>query len=83
MLGSVGCATHCLGEVDACEGMSIEKIEFLNTYTCKVCLVKAVGSTLKQFTPPSNDTWIYRRVMDMEKGKSTILPDGNLFFLYQ
>ena len=66
------CANQCLSQVDACEGISIEKARFFNTYVCKVCLVKAVRSPKKRFIAPSNDTRIYRREIDLEKGKHAI-----------
>ena len=66
------CANQCLSQVDACEGISIERDQSFNTYVCKVCLVKAVRSPKKRFTAPSNDTRIYRPEIDLEKGKIAV-----------
>ena len=72
VLNFVGCATQCLNEVDACEGISLKKEESLDmkACACKVCLVKAVKTPMKLFTVPSTDTRIYRRVINMDKGKN-------------
>ena len=51
--------------------MPVKGFQF-NTYVCKVCLVKAVRSPKKRFIAPSNDTRIYRREIDLEKGKHAI-----------
>ena len=66
----IACATICLSAVDACEGISTEKEQSSDRFKCNVCLVKAVNSPMKQFTQLSNDTRIYRLVIDIEKGKS-------------
>ena len=71
MLDFLGCASKCLIDMDDCEGVSIRKSP--SRSTCHVCLVKAVRSPMKRFTTPSNDTRIYRRVIDMEKGKTVNL----------
>ena len=71
MVDFLGCATKCLINVDDCEGVSIKKSPF--RLTCQVCLVKATSSPMKRFTTPSNDTRIYRHVIDMEKGKAVNL----------
>ena len=67
-LDFVGCATQCLRVVSSCEGISLEKQQSLNKYACNVCLVKAVRRRMKSFTVPANNTRIYQRLIDMQKG---------------
>ena len=62
------CANQCLSQVDACEGISIERDLSFNT-VCKVCLVKAASRPKKHFTAPSNDARIYRPEIDLGKSK--------------
>ena len=67
------CANKCLSIVNVCEAISIEKAGPFDTHVCKVCLVKAARSHKKPFTVPSNDTRIYRREIDLEKGTDAII----------
>ena len=73
MMDFVGCATQCLKDVDACEGISIECDRSIYKGACNVCFVSAVHSPMKPFIIPTNASRIYRRVIDMEKGKLTFL----------
>ena len=66
---AVDCSIQCEREIDACEGVSIVKEQSAATYTCKVCLVKALRRPMTRFTVPSNDTRIYRRIIHTKKGK--------------
>ena len=67
-LDFVRCATQCLSVASSCEGISLDKQQSLNKYACNVCLVKAVRCRMKRFTVPANNTRIYQRVIDMQKG---------------
>ena len=67
-LNFVGCSSQCLFVADFCEGISFMKLSSLKKYTCKVCLVKEVRSRMKRFTLPTNNTRVYRRLIDLEKG---------------
>ena len=67
---AVGCCIQCEREIDACEGVSIEKDQSSSISMCKVCLVKAASSPMTKFTVLSYDTQIYRRIIDTQKGKS-------------
>ena len=39
VVDKIACATICLSEVDACEGISTEKDKSLDNFKCNVCLV--------------------------------------------
>ena len=49
MLDFVGCATQCLNDIYAREGISIECDRPIKRGACNVCLVKVVHSPVKAF----------------------------------
>ena len=65
---AVNFCIQCEREIDACEGVSIEKNQSSSIYTCKVCLVKAVKSPMTRLPARSYNTQIYRRIIDTKKG---------------
>ena len=73
MLDFLGCASQCLNDVDDCEGIALENNRSISKGACNVCFVKAVTNPMKPFTVPSGDARIYRRVIDMGKGKLSIV----------